>query len=603
MAVMVPESATNLKTEGEKRLFRLLRDALPDDFRVWYEPRIKSRYPDFVLLAPAFGLLLLEVKDWSAGKISGASSKTVQRGNESSKNPIEQARDYLLPLVNKLWQEKLLLHTSGPYRERPCFPWAYGAVFSEITRQQLDERDLSTIFPHDSVICKDELDALCANPEEGETLASLRRLFHMYFDFPPLSDEQMQTAQGVILPETKVKRELVQTSFALDTTADRIEMIRVLDRDQDCIARGIGDGHRIVNGVAGSGKTVLLQARARMLAKHDRNKRILFLCFNKALAASLRAELKDVSEQVEVYHFDSWLPSCWGLYKGDPESWPAYHTRIGEEAPDVVRDAPAEKKYDAILIDEAQDFELEWFKTCVQALRDPEHGDLLIAVDGAQSLYGRPKGSTWISVGVQARGRSRSLDRNYRNTRELLSFAWGLTQDTLQVADTETNVRVAPREVWRHGPPPKFFEASDEEDEKRAVVRELQRLQKLGISGSRIGILYAQDRGGRIHRLHRDLQEDGIELCWVREQNRDSFTSQPGVRLSTIKSAKGLEFSAVILVALDQLPDDRDTPEENINLLYVALTRAQEQLLMTWKGSSEFTERVRNHPDATRVQD
>src|SRR5207302_209556 len=118
------------------------------------------------------------------------------------------------------------------------------------------------------------------------------------------------------------------------------------------------------------------------------------------------------------------------------------------------------EKYDGIFIDEGHDFEPSWFRACVQALKGGEEGDLLIAVDGAQSLYGRPREFTWKSVGVNAVGRSKQLTSNYRNTREILDLAWEVTQSDVPDQDTETHIRVRPTETLRQGPPPAYCACS-----------------------------------------------------------------------------------------------------------------------------------------------
>ncbi len=62
-----------------------------------------------------------------------------------------------------------------------------------------------------------------------------------------------------------------------------------------------------------------------------------------------------------------------------------------------------EEKWDAVLVDEGQTFQPNWFKCCVAALKDSENGDLLIVSDKSQSLYQR-RNFTWKSVGVKAQG-------------------------------------------------------------------------------------------------------------------------------------------------------------------------------------------------------
>jgi hypothetical protein len=108
MAEMIPESisAHPKVTPGEKRLFKILQEALqPDeDFLVWYEPRAIDRYPDFIVWGQYLGLLVIEVKDWVASQINEMNSKTfkitVNDKVEQRLNPLEQARDS----TNKMMQ-------------------------------------------------------------------------------------------------------------------------------------------------------------------------------------------------------------------------------------------------------------------------------------------------------------------------------------------------------------------------------------------------------------------------------------------------------------------------------------------------------------------
>ena len=86
--------------------------------------------------------------------------------------------------------------------------------------------------------------------------------------------------------------------------------------------------------------------------------------------------------------------------------------------------------YDFILIDEAQDFDPDWF-TCVNALlREPNEVDLFITGDGSQGLYKqRSKRFSWKSKGIQAQGRTEYLSENYRNAAKIFQLAANDSQD------------------------------------------------------------------------------------------------------------------------------------------------------------------------------
>jgi Nuclease-related domain len=100
MAQLIPNLNTCLSrmTPGEKRLARRLEALLDDDYLVWYDTPVgrRNRYPDFIILHPARGLLFLEVKDWRLENIKKISKHRVElltdNGKVTAPNPIEQAR-------------------------------------------------------------------------------------------------------------------------------------------------------------------------------------------------------------------------------------------------------------------------------------------------------------------------------------------------------------------------------------------------------------------------------------------------------------------------------------------------------------------------------
>ena len=79
MAAMIPERLPYRASAGEQRLFSLLQ-RLPDDCVVYYEPLVGSRRPDFVVLCPELGLLVIEVKGWYLGDVVCASPQEITGG-------------------------------------------------------------------------------------------------------------------------------------------------------------------------------------------------------------------------------------------------------------------------------------------------------------------------------------------------------------------------------------------------------------------------------------------------------------------------------------------------------------------------------------------
>jgi hypothetical protein len=614
MTSMIPERCPAKATEGERRLFRILHDSFPDAFFAWYEPDIRGRYPDFTLLGSSFGLLTLEVKGWYPGQLSRVTDRDVELLRtrdgatvlETHAHPYRQVREYMFRVKDRLAEEALLCHMSGPFRGRLCFPCGCAVVLTNITRGQLDDVGLTRLFPRETTLTRDELDTFAADAHAS--YGRLKQFFSVDFPFLPLTDDQIQTIRGVLHPEVVVRaRPATISSLPPSSPVPRTaRVLDVLDRTQERLARNIGDGHHIIAGVAGSGKTVLLLARARLVAQRDPSKRVLVLCYNRTLATWLRSCLGNdpALRNVEVASFRQWAERrTRSRWQHDSEGFRDYEERLGRLALDATGALSDDEKYDALLIDEGQDFHPDWLRAAVNTLKGDGTGDLLIAVDGAQSVYGRPRSFTWKSVGVDARGRTKGLSKNYRNTKQIIELAWDVTQAGAPKDDgSEPHARVRPTRAARNGPKPHYLACSDWADERARVSGLVCDWLAQGIRPDQIGILYPRHEGQRIELLYDTLRAVG-SVNWITNVNdpgaRDQFAIRHGVQLSTIHSAKGLQFPAVILVGVDQFPNPIAHDEEaDRNLLYVGMTRAEEILILTWCRPTAYTERIRLSPKA-----
>ena len=126
--------------------------------------------------------------------------------------------------------------------------------------------------------------------------------------------------------------------------------LAVLDLRQERNARAIGDGHRVVYGMAGSGKTVLLIARAKLLSE-DPEKRILMLCYNRLLASHLAMSVRNC-RKVKVLTFHGW-----GRRNGIDFSPEENDEAFGEHLQARLQSGLGDRgRFDAVLIDEAQDW-------------------------------------------------------------------------------------------------------------------------------------------------------------------------------------------------------------------------------------------------------
>lgn len=598
---------------GERRFAERLVSHLEDDYTCWYElpVGVRQRYSDFIVLHPARGLLLLEVKDWklenlqsinkvSATLLTGSGVKTVS-------NPLEQARQCAYRLVNQLERDPQLVNASGRYQGKLVFPFGYGVVLTSITRRQFDATDLGEVLPAHQTICKDEMTA-SVDPE-----AFQMRLWEMFnFVFSrPLSLPQVDRIRWHLFPEVRINQGTFDFSPSeAEASSDEVvpDIVQVMDTQQELLARSLGDGHRVIHGVAGSGKTLILGFRCLHLAR-TMNKPILVLCYNITLAARLREMMAErgLEHQVSVYHFHDWCGEQARIYHiQTPAYGPGYPERLVECVINAVEKGSIPRaQYGAVMIDEGHDFEADWLKLIV-GMVDPDTNSFLLLYDDAQSIYsGRSHlDFSLSSVGVQARGRTRILKLNYRNTYEILQFAYGFASYYLSAIDKDEDhiPLVQPEAGGRHGPKPVLKSCKSFAREAEYIALELSRLNRdKGIGWSDMCVLYRDNWMGK--KLQDWLQRKGLPLHWLatKADKQSLRQKEQTVKLMTMHSSKGLEFPVVVICGLGYLPNEQADPTAEAKLLYVAMTRATEKLVVTSHQESEFFNRLKKPQRAQAV--
>lgn len=607
MAEMIPDRLPNNASAGEKRLFSILQ-RLPDDYIVYYEPVIANRYPDFIVICPDMGLMVIEVKGWYPRNIiSGDTNNVVvteQTGPASYKHPVRQARDYMHLLMDKSRKgatSSLLMNKDGEFANRFIFPFGHFAILSNITSEQLKTHevgDMTHIFSPEKTVTRDALDFWENKLLTAPAICSqLRKFFDPFWPIEKLSANQVDALRAIIHPEIIIEQPSLPT-FEQDVTS-----VKVLDLRQEQHARRIGSGHRLISGIAGSGKTVLLIARARMLSEAQPTANLLMLCFNVPLSAYLRHCL-GTCKNLTVLHFDDWAKDN-GITRGPQESNSSLGERLLNALEQGARDTG---KYQTIMVDEAQDFDPSWFRCVLQAMSDPNDGDLIIVGDGYQGLYKNRK-FTWKSVGINVPGGKSiytkfDLDKNYRNSKEILGLATIFLNNGYQNAgDFPSGDFVAIRKT---GIRPCLVKSPDRTSEVETAVLAIKNLLNGKWAGQfvpplcaeEIAVFYPQATEAEKMRLlefQGKLKDQGIESLWLSNPpvNREKV-SEPGVKIQTIYSAKGLQYKAVIILWADILPRDfADITEDGERrLFYVALTRPQDYLMICASGPSKFISEI-----------
>ena len=592
---------------GEKRFAQRLVDKLEDDYLCWYDVPVGARglHPDFVVLNPRRGLLIVEVKDWKLETIKSADKASVtiltNTGHKVVLNPLEQARHYAQVIADLLERDtQLTVHDEGRFQNRLCFPWGYGVALPNISRKAFEGTDLGEVIEPARVICQDEIfDSVDAEQFQ-------RRLWDMFtVKFKTvLSLPQIDRIRWHLFPEIRVRSEqllLIENPGTPQSVADTLpDLIKVMDLKQEQLARNLGEGHRVIHGVAGSGKTLILGFRCERLAP-ALQKPILVLCYNVTLAAKLHSAVtaKNLSDKVSVRTFHSWCRDQLVLYNVElPANGKEFFDEVVERVIAAVeRGQIPRAQYGAVMIDEGHDFKPEWLNLVAQMV-DPSTNALLVLFDDAQSIYdSRTKRKfSFSSVGIQAQGRTTILRLNYRNTAEVLSVAYEFAKDFMTPAEAEEDAvpLIRPESAGRRGPLPVLNELPTLQREADFIAQELTAINKEGWPWREMAVLY---RAGFIgEEVTKRLRAAGVPVQWLGEGSgkRGFNPSEDTVKVMTMHSSKGLEFPVVAIPGLGYMPFGGYDVLDEAKLLYVAMTRAMEMLLMTCHQETEFVARIKH---------
>ncbi len=599
---------------GERRVLDQLRQCLDDQHIVWHDLPVgeAARQPDFIVLGPGLGLLLLEVKDWKLATIRQATPDRVELATASgpvmTAHPLRQVRDHAMALADLLQRDPALVHDDGPHRGRLALRYGWGAVMSNLRRAEVAALPgFDAVFPPARTLLRDDLD----DSVDPETF--VQRLSGLFtVDLAQrLTPAQRERIRWHLFPELRLGAPAPAPTPA-EAPPEVPDLLQVMDLQQEQVARTLGDGHRVIHGVAGSGKTMILVHRARLLAREAEPARpVLVLCYNRALADRIEALVapdEPLRARLQVRTFHGW---CAELARRHRIAVPA--APEGQDDADaparlaqaVIAAADAGRVplggHHAVLIDEAHDFEDGWLRLAA-AMTDPAARRLLVLYDDAQSIYQRLRRRfSFTSVGIQARGRTSVLRLNYRNTAEVLGlalrFARGLLpergRDREAGRDDEDDrvTGVAPSSSGRRGPRPVLIRARSEHEEAELLAA---RIADAVVAGTPLGEIAVLCRTrAQMAPIAEALARRGLPLQSMGSAGFQHFDwSQAGIRLVTLHSAKGLEFAHVHVAGLQRLPWRDETLEDAVRLVYVAMTRATQSLVLSCCGSSPVVERL-----------
>lgn len=592
MAKMIPRSLKQTSNAGERKLFNLFHKALPNTCEVRYEmmrvgPR--ARLPDYVILDYERGILIVEVKDWGVSSIEGADSDQFlvrsQGVIKSYPNPDLKCQWYLEDASEHL-------RSMSPLRKgmELLVPIDYALAFPNISQQDFEKEEFHKVLPH-NVLLKEDLE------DSGQSF------WKRYQEImPPLdtqiSGEQYEAIKKALFEDIRIpvkagveKQEAgkVSTEWA---TIDWYTM----SLEQEQAAKDLGEGHRLLRGIAGTGKTLIMLYRAKLLLATNTEIRILVLCWNTSLANymnqlyhDLNIDVSGSTGRVQIQHFSEY---CSALFRKNRRSFdhdfdsPDFMRRL-EQLPITPTD-----QFDAIYVDEAQDFRKEWIEFLYRKMISGEVGQrsLIISADDAQRIYPQ-RDFRWADLqlpgSVTARGRSRVLKTIYRNSARVWVFAAFLQPDRAAYLEEGGKLKFASK----GGYDPQLRECRDLSAQVEQAVEIVKRFKKEGFTNRNLLILYRHRtwKGIRIvEKLRSRLDRAGIPNDWISEDREAKSTfdwAADTVKISTVHSSKGMDSPVVIVLGAETFQSVGDDEYDELKLMYVALTRAREVLFVLYSGN------------------
>lgn len=394
-------------TLGEQAVLDLFNRTLSPEWEIYIQPYLNGLRPDFVLLNPKVGIAVYEVKDWNldamdyfvrrnsrTGKPLLWARKNGQEFILQSQNPVPKVNLYRQEIFN-LYCPRLKAKVGfAGITAGVIFPYADGCRVRRLLQPFLQSGVNERHGQYQPVCGKDDISA-----------GNIKQIL------PASSHKQSKLMNNEVAQD--LRGWLVEPDFST-TQRQPLE----LDRNQRQLAETrTENGYRRIKGPAGSGKSLVLAARAARLM--NEGKSVLIATFNITLWHYLRdlivRDLNDPSriEYAEFTHFHRWCKNlCIDVGWED-----RYNTSIAKTKMEISSDPlrkkellkqffeislpelasaamgqPEAKTYDAILVDEGQDYRLAWWNALRKALK--LRGEMLLVADATQDVYGTAKAWT-----------------------------------------------------------------------------------------------------------------------------------------------------------------------------------------------------------------
>lgn len=486
---------------------------------------------DFIICKPNEAILCLEVK---GGVINydGSTNRWFQNSKPLKNGPDIQATSASHNLINRYRK----LSREVPIGWAVCFPDC----------EVLDDSRLPTSLDKNRVI-------------DQKSLLFIEMALESIFDQIKSQNPERTGCRHYVYNE--FKNDLLRGLGLVQRLGTRFkhedERFIELFENQLNVFKQVSENDRIiVNGPAGSGKTIVAKELVKELASEDNN--VLFLCFNRTLANKLSYDtgIRN-NEQITAGSFHSFTKRFIEEY--DSEWWEKqnikeemfWELKLPAKLEEILNNNQDEiPKYDALVIDEGQDFKEFWFELLFRLVK--ENGKKIIFLDRVQDIFNRNVTIPEVSEFVKF-----TLPENCRNTKKIVQYLE-------QTIDEPIKVRNVPI-----GDEVELYTAKNSIDLQTKLVSEIKELtNNHGIDNDQILILINSDKSSSsISNLKRIGKFD------IKALDNKARVQRGSIAYSNINLFKGLEWDIVFVIDTHLIE-----PDKLKSMLYTQASRARHKL-------------------------
>jgi len=549
MVTLVPQEPS-FQTTSEREVWDRLRDHLGPDDVLMANVRLTNQDKDFeadlVVLMPEAGILVLEVKGGPVWHDEGG--WWIKRGEQHQRiHPVDQAREAKYAL-------REYVEHDPRWGGRGHVAWAHGVVTPHsVFGNDFSVPDLPRWALHD----RNEQDDLAERVRDNG--------WGLAHNHPTPNHDDIELVVEILAGRHHTAYDVNAEAAERASAADR------LTQEQAVILQVSRLLHRIeVRGGAGSGKTVLALQQAKELTRGRPGERppqrVALLCYSIGLAEYLKRQVAGWHRKHRpafVGTFEE-FGRQWGAQPGSREDSDYWEHQLPAIMGDLAEELPPGKRYDSVIVDEAQDFADTWWRPVLKSLKDETEGGVFVYSDENQRIFarfGRPPVQLVPLV----------LDHNLRNTKQIHS-AFG---------------PLAPSRMYSRGGegPAVRFVAATTAEALAAADAEVESLLEEGWDSGNVCLLTT----GHRHPEQQDQTGRHGHVAYWRQ-----FWEGEDVFYGHVLGCKGLERAAVVLCVNEG--GERDRARER---LYVGMSRATDLLVVV--GDPEVIRRVGGDDVARRL--